>query len=169
MLPDRQLPIWKSTVAAALLCTASLASALPEDTKQAIDIDAPGGSRSQADGWIIYKGNATTPAKITQGTLVITGLEIRILIKNNEMQSATATGNPARIQVQPSKDQAVVYGNGAQINLNNLTKILTIDGDGEVRQDGNLTQSPHIERKIDSPEGNTGPLHMTIPPKKDKP
>ncbi|HTR00148.1 MAG TPA: LptA/OstA family protein [Candidatus Acidoferrum sp.] len=158
-----------SAVVAVGLCVSDASLALPEDAKQAIDIDGPAGSSAQADGWVIYKGSVASPAKLTQGTLLITGAEIRILTKDKELQLAIATGAPAHFQQQPSKDQALVTGNGKQISLNNNTNILTIDGDGELNQDGKLIQSPHIEHKMNTTESSTGPVHMTIPPKKDKP
>ena len=150
----------------AMLCAGPV-SALPEDAKQTVVVEGPVGSTSQADGWTVLKGKADSPAKVTQGSLVITGTEIRVLQKNDELQSATATGNPARFQQQPAKDKALVHGSGSKITFDNKTKILTLDDNAELNRDGNIGQSSHIEYNVSLDESSTGPVRMTIPPKKD--
>lgn len=171
MLPDhpQTTGILTTALALAALCLAQPVMALPEDAKQIIEIEGPAGSSLQSSGWIVLKGTAANPAKIKQGTLLITGLEIRLLQKNNELQSATATGSPARFQQQPAKDKALIQGSGRQITLNNAAKLLTITTDGELSQEGNLVQSSEIEYHIDTSEYTTGPMHMSLQPKKDKP
>lgn len=149
--------------------------ALPEDSQQAVNVDASSGGFSLADGWVIYKGTNEKPAKVSQGSLIVTGLEIRIYHEHGELQTVIVTGNPARFQQIINPNEEPVHASGKQIKLDSKTRLLTIDSDdatAEFNQKGTTARGTHFDYNLDTHRANATAapggeqIHMTFPPKK---
>lgn len=128
--------------------------ALPEDAQQPFESESASSDLLLDEGLVIYRGTAEVPAKVQQGSLLITGIEIRIQRQNDVLQSVTATGNPARFQQQPARDQELVHASGNQIKLDNLAHVLAIDVAAELILGGNTVRANHIDYNIETRRGN---------------
>ncbi|HWK54677.1 MAG TPA: lipopolysaccharide transport periplasmic protein LptA [Hyphomicrobiales bacterium] len=153
---------------AALL--ASPAQALPEDANQPLNVQAPSAALDLNLGQVVYKGNANTPAVITQGTMRISGEEIIVERSNGVITRVTAKGAPARFQQQPTADQALVHASGAVLVFNNEARVVTADGNAEFSQAETTINGQHIEydletRSASADGGDSGELvNMKILP-----
>jgi lipopolysaccharide transport protein LptA len=128
-----------------LLLTASCAAwSLPEDAEQPVEVDAAS-AEFEESGVTLFKGTEDKPAVITQGSLRISGVTIRIVEAEQELLSVHATGTPASFAQQPASDQAVVHASGASILLDNVKQLLVIEQDATFRQEGREGQSHRIE------------------------
>src|SRR5690606_22643691 len=94
------------------LLAASGARALPEDAAQQIDVDANSSEIDLDLGLVIYRGSNETPVRVSQGSMLITGTEIHMELRDGVLVRATAIGNPAHFQQQPEADKAIVYLSG---------------------------------------------------------
>ncbi len=174
MHPRLSRRLLRSILCLATLITATSLSALPEDSKQPIDVAASSGELSLGDGLSVLKGTQELPAKITQGSLQISGTEIRIVKLHDELQSATAIGNPARFQQQLTQGQEAVKASASVIKFDNKVRVLMLDTMVELNQVGKVLVGNHAEYNLDtgvvsasSKDGQQ--VHMTIPPSKGKP
>lgn len=160
-----------------VLCLAMFASAtwtpamlaLPEDASAPITIDADSFSGSLEGGWSTLKRTDANPARISQGSLVIEGVEIRIFSENGEVQSVIATGSPARFQQQPAVDKPLIRGSGKEIRLDNGTRLLSLDQGVELNQNDIIYSGAHIDYNLDSRQVNGTDVHMTVPPRTTPP
>lgn len=143
--------------------------ALPEDATAPINIDADSFSGSLEGGWSTLKRNGANPARVSQGSLVIEGVEIRIFSENGEVQSVIATGNPARFQQQPATDKPVIKGSGMEIRLDNRTRLLSLKEDVELNQNDIIYTGTHIDYNLDSRQLDGTDVHMTVPPRASTP
>lgn len=137
-----------------LLALTGAVAALPDDAKQPIETESLSSELLLEEGIVIYHGTDAQPARVSQGSLVITGTEIRLVRKNNVLQSVTASGKPAHFQQQPSPDQALIHASGELITLDNTTRLLTIETAAEFSQAGNTMNAPHIDYNLDTRRAN---------------
>jgi lipopolysaccharide export system protein LptA len=152
--PERQTLPGVFMAHVALLAATALplaALALPEDATQEIVIEA-GSSELYLDrGLLIYRGSAGTPARITQGTMVITGEEIRIERDGERsLKKVTATGKPARFQQQPALDQEVLHVSGETLSFDNVEQTLSVDVQAEFTQADTTLTGHHIDYDLES-------------------
>jgi len=150
MRHDNSRRLLRLAVGMGLLLLAETANSLPDDAKQPIETESLSSELLLEEGIVIYHGSDARPAKISQGSLVITGTEIRLVRKNQVLQSVMAKGKPARFQQQPSSDQALVNASGELITLDNTTHLLTIEEAAEFNQAGNTMNASHIDYNLDT-------------------
>jgi lipopolysaccharide export system protein LptA len=148
--------------------------ALPDDNKQPIDIDGPQGcERIVENEQLLYicRGTTAAPAQVTQGSLKISGTEIRTILRNDALQTITASGSPARFEQQPSAAEAIVHSNATKIVFTNTTQLLVMEGQAKLEQEGNVFESPKIEYNVKtthmSATGTPGgeSVHISLPVK----
>ncbi len=139
--------------------------ALPGDLDQDMTTSCPARSESFLDqGLEICRGTANEPAEINQGSLKLSGLEIRIERVEGSISTITVSGSPAAFQQQPQIEQAIVHASGSSIILDNESQIITIQGNAAFSQEGTInTTAERIEydivnRKLDATE-----MNMVIP------
>lgn len=148
------LPRFPELRLTALLLTVLLpagASALPDDAAQEIVADYSTIELFLDQGLVVYHGDTAKPARITQGSLVIDGNEIRLeRSEAGSLKKVTATGSPARFQQQPATDQAVVHASGLTLVFDNDARMLTLDEKAEFSQAGNVLTHQHIEYNLDT-------------------
>lgn len=125
-------------------------SALPDDSKQRINIQADSASQVSAE-----QGEKTEyfgDVQITQGSLKINGEHVVILSEIREQKrqitSIVATGNPAMFEQQSSIDKAPVkaQANKLDYRLNSDTVILSVDAC--IEQDAATVSGERIEYNI---------------------
>ncbi len=147
-----------------LACSASWA--LPDDQNQTIDVKAESSEINLNDGIYIHRGTDTEPARITQGSMQVSGTEIRIESPGGVLKRVTATGTPARFQQQPDIDQAVIHASGHTLDYDNDKRTLNVDGEAELNQNGNVISAPHIDYNLDTRIANASGdgVRMSIPP-----
>ncbi|MGV3592605.1 MAG: lipopolysaccharide transport periplasmic protein LptA [Gammaproteobacteria bacterium] len=141
------------TLSFAAMLASPVAIALPEDAQQEIEVDSEGAELFLDEGLIIYTGSATEPACITQGTLKICGAEIRLERAPGDeggLQKVTATGTPATFQQQPAADQELAHAQGRTLVFDNVTRLVTADGDARFSQAGTVLTHQHIEYNLDT-------------------
>ncbi len=169
MLPDRNLRLMRPILCILGLLATSTLLALPEDSKQQYEIYAPKADADADKSWTVLTGTQENPARIKQGTMLITAPEIRYLDDHNQIQTIIATGNPARFQQQPKTDQELVKASGKQLKFDNNTRNLTIDTNAELNQGGKLTQANHIDYNADTGRVGGEQFRAIFPPNKAKP
>jgi len=83
-------------------------------------------------GQRVYKGNVI----IEQGTLLIKGDKMIIKYKDDQMETATAWGNPATFKQRPDNKDEDVLGKGRKIILNQIEDTLTLVTSASLKQGG---------------------------------
>lgn len=169
---DRRTP--SGLGASLVLCTGLLLSqsiaALPEDAQQPIEMDWNSGDFGLDDGLIILYGSDQEPAAIRQGSMLITGTEIRIERDAEGINKVTTTGQPARFQQQLEPGQEPLRASGLTLIFDNLNQQLTLHEEVEVQHAGMRTQTYHFEydlatrrfRSSRDPDGEQA--RLVVPP-----
>lgn len=146
--------------------------ALPEDATKGVEIDSGGFELIQENGLSIQLLTGTTeePVVITQGTMKISGLEVRIETKNEVILRIIAKGKPAHFQQQLEQNEAPLLARGRQLVFDNATKQLAIDEDAQLEQKGSTMTAHHFDYDLNtrnfkadkSPDGER--IKIVIPP-----
>ncbi|MES2606395.1 MAG: lipopolysaccharide transport periplasmic protein LptA [Pseudomonadota bacterium] len=121
--------------------------ALPDDAEKPFEANSDSGDAEVFlnEGLVIYRGPASDPTWVRQGSLLITGTEIRIKRVDGVVQTATAIGTPARFQQQPALDQEIMHVSGNTIHFDNAAQTLTIDEAAEFSQGDSNMKAHHID------------------------
>jgi len=153
------------------ILASTLLPALPEDASQPIVGEAGSSELYLGEGLIIYRGTPDNPARISQGSIMIQGTEIRIERgSDGALRQLTATGTPARFQQQPEADQELIYANGLTLIFDNNSQILKLVEEAEFIQAGNTLSGQVIEYNVNARRANASssstedPVRMFIPP-----
>lgn len=162
--------IFPRRLAALILSVASsVAFALPDDQNQQIDVEAVSSEINLNEGLYIYRGTDASPARIIQGSMQISGTEIRIERPGGVLAKVTATGAPARFQQQPEVDQAVIHASGHTLDYDTSKRMLNIDGEAQFNQEGNVISAHHIDYNLDTRNANATSsgesVRMSLPPR----
>ena len=139
--------------------------ALPDDLNQDMITSCPARSESFLDqGLEICRGTSNNPAEINQGSLKLSGLEIRIERVEGNISTITVSGSPAAFQQQPQIEQAIVYASGSSIVLNNENQMIIIQGNAAFFQEGTIdTTAERIEYDIANRKLDATQMNMVIP------
>jgi lipopolysaccharide export system protein LptA len=152
---------------ALLLLACSSLLALPDDGSKPITIESDNSEFMLDEGVEIHYGTVEEPARIAQGSMVISGQEIRVERKGNALIRVTATGTPARSQQQPSVDQEIVYITGNSLVFDNASRIFSADGDVQLLQAGDTIVGNHIDYYIDTGRARGDQLRIIIQPEEN--
>ncbi len=171
MLPKHGLHrLIASTTLCLLAMTASLAQALPDDKNQSLRITAMKQEVDLKVGEVIYIGDV----KLVQGTLEINAQKLTVhKDKNQNEESITAEGSPARYKQQPEAGKPVVHAEAGIIHYNFKTEQLTLDKNVSIEQNGTVSKAGHVDYDIKSQRaklsiGDGGQVETVIPAKPDK-
>lgn len=163
-------------VIAALIASYSAVSlALPSDKNETIRGSADNLTVDQKNGVATYTGTV----KIEQGSLMISADSIVIHTNaDSTVEKMIATGNPARFQQQPEKDQGVVTASAKQITYTPNNERLVLVENASVEQNGAVMSGPHIDYDLlkevmkaagkNGTPGNGQRIEIVIPPKPGK-
>lgn len=157
-----------TTLAGAMVLTCNV-YALPDDKQKPIEVENPSGNATLKGEDVTLHGTPEQPARITQGTMQISGVEIHIDRENGVVQSITASGNPAHFQQQPTVNEAIVHVSGDTMKLDNARQMISVDSNAEYHQDGNSMKAPHLDYNMETGQANaTGGVQMIIQPQSSR-
>lgn len=160
---------------ALIVSYSAVTHALPSDKNETIRGSADSLTIDQKNGVATYTGSV----QITQGSLVISANSIVIHTDaDNNVKKMVATGNPARFQQQPEKDQGVVTAAAKKITYTPNDEHLLLVENASVEQNGAVMSGPHIDydlvKEVMKAAGNNGAggsgqrIEIVIPPKGGK-
>lgn len=130
-----------------LVVSAGLAHALPDDKNQSLRITAIKQEIDLKVGEVIYIGDV----KLVQGTLEINAQKLTVhKDKNQNEESITAEGSPARYQQQPEAGKPIIHAEASVIHYNFKTEQITLDKNVSIEQNGSVTKAGHVEYDIKS-------------------
>lgn len=149
--------------------------ALPSDKLEEIRGSADNLTVDQKNGVATYTGSV----QIQQGTLKIVADSIVIHTNaDSSVEKMIATGNPARFEQQPEKDQGVVTAAAQQITYTPNNERLLLIENASVEQNGAVMSGPHIDYDLlkevmkaagkNGATGNGERIEIVIPPKAGK-
>ncbi|GAB3476273.1 lipopolysaccharide transport periplasmic protein LptA [Marinomonas epiphytica] len=157
----------KLTLFLASCCLTSLATALPSDTEQPLEIQADEASFNQTTGEAIYKGNVL----ITQGTIEIEAeyLKISTNPQTQKFNKLKAKGSPAKFSQQIDEAGNMVISQGDNIDYSTLEAKLEISGNGYLNRIDNKVSADYILYMVNSGafqanKTDTGRVSMTLQP-----
>jgi lipopolysaccharide export system protein LptA len=167
--PSHTLRLFVTRGLACLLAvSAGLAQALPDDKNQSLRITAIKQEIDLKVGEVIYIGDV----KLVQGTLEINAQKLTVhKDKNQNEESITAEGSPARYQQQPEAGKPIIHAEASVIHYNFKTEQLALDKNVSIEQNGSVTKAGHVDYDIKSQTakfsiGNSNDRVETIIPAK---
>ena len=123
----------------ALLVVPAVAVAKTSDAEQPIQIEADQVEIHERDGLSIYRGNV----RIVQGTLHISGDEIRFRTLDQGVQKVHILGKPARFS-QLTDQNYEISAQGEEMEYQAGAGLLTLTRNAVLVQQGNRFTSEHI-------------------------
>ena len=113
-----------------LLLHLPTALGLDSDRDQPATVEADEVEYDFRTGERTYKGNVI----VEQGSMRITGDKLIVIYKNDQLQSATATGSPASFKQRPEGKSQDVVGKAKKIHLDQVKNILTLVDSASLQQ-----------------------------------
>lgn len=162
--------------AAFFITYSAVTLALPSDKNETIRGSADNLTVDQKNGVATYTGSV----KIQQGSLMITADSIVIHTNpDSSVEKMIATGNPARFQQQPEKDQGVVTAAAKRITYTPKNEHLLLVEDASVEQNGAVMSGPQIDydlvKEVMKAAGTNGTsggdgqrIEIVIPPRANR-
>jgi len=169
------VPPFALVLAAFIASYSAVSQALPSDKNETIRGSADNLTVDQKNGVATYTG----AVKIEQGSLRISADSIVIHTSaDSSVEKMIATGNPARFEQQPEKDQGVVTAAAKQITYTPNNERLVLIENASVEQNGAVMSGPHIDYDLlkevmkaagkNGTAGNGQRIEIVIPPKAGK-
>src|SRR6187431_404947 len=169
------VPPFALVLAVLIASYSAVSQALPSDKNETIRGSADNLTVDQKNGVATYTG----AVKIEQGSLMISADSIVIHTNaDSTVEKMIATGNPARFQQQPEKDQGVVTASAKQITYTPNNERLVLVENASVEQNGAVMSGPHIDYDLlkevmkaagkNGTPGNGQRIEIVIPPKPGK-
>ncbi|MDF1763395.1 MAG: lipopolysaccharide transport periplasmic protein LptA [Oleibacter sp.] len=112
----------------------SLSQALPQDWKKEMVILSDRADIDRRAGTVIYEGDVL----LTQGTLKIQAQRLTIYRNAEGLEKVVAEGTPATYQQQIEVDKPITNAKGDRIDYFTLERRITLRGDAELEQAGNV-------------------------------
>ena len=130
----------------AITFLAGNAFALPDDRSQPVQIEANQAERDAKTGVTTYSGNVD----IRQGSIHISADNVVLDTKNNELTRIRATGGPATYSQQLTGPTDTVEAKASTIHFDVAKDLITLQGNGSIKQQGSSITGEHIEYDIKS-------------------
>lgn len=154
---------------AAFLGAAQLASALPEDRKQAINLSSDKATYENNRG--IYTGNVN----MSQGSLKIRADKLIIVESDRKVEKVIAHGSPAYFEQQPRAEEGVVVASAQLIEYSLSSEEILLQKDATIRHQGSKIQGDRIvysgRKQMVIADGGShkleGRVQMTLQPQRD--
>lgn len=162
-LLSRSFLLLKSISLIVVLGSINIASALPEDRKLPLDINADWSEFSGGTPTGIYRGNVV----LTQGNLQITADEAIFQLKDGELEYIIATGNPVKIKDLPQANEGWVFGEGGSLSFYPQQQMLALENNAKIKQSNDSVSANKITynldtRKINAERSSKDRVHFTI-------
>lgn len=126
--------MFRKPIILCLLTVSAATQALQEDWQQEMTILSDRAEIDRRAGTVIYEGKVV----LTQGTLRIEADRLLILQNDDTLEKAVAEGNPAQYQQQIEPGKPVTHAHGNRIDYYTGERRITLRGEAELSQDGNL-------------------------------
>ncbi len=154
-------------LATTLSLVLSLASALPEDRDQPIQLEASRGQLDQKSGVSVYEGNVV----ISQGSMRLTADTATIHVKDGGFQRMEATGNPATLRYKPAVDKPEIQGTSRRVEYDVASAKVTMSGGARLTQGRDVFTGERVEYDLKNDvvrargAGANGRIQFTIQPR----
>jgi lipopolysaccharide export system protein LptA len=163
-------PLLISCLISSLLLVSNIASALPDDRNQPINVSADTARKNGNQGLTLYAGNVV----ITQGSIRITGDEVAIYDTAGTVSKMIAKGNTnalAEFKQRPQPEGSDLIANGETIEYNVDNETLLLLENARLEDGGDTTESNKIAYDMKSTVVNAGDdngrvIMILQPPKK---
>lgn len=119
----------------------SVATALPDDRLQAIEITAEHALRDERAGYTIYSGKVI----LEQGSLYIMADKVTVYHDREAADRIIAIGKPATLRQQPSLDKAFVTASAGRIIYEKSRERVLLREDASIEQDGAVVSGESID------------------------
>jgi len=141
------------------------AFALPEDSRQPINIHADSAELDQNKNIAIYHGSV----KMQQGTMTVTGDKMTIELEDQQVVRVIAEGNRAHYQQQIKPDESMVLADAKKITYFTAEERVELVGNAHLTQDNNeftgeLIKYNTNEGKVDASSNGQGSVQMILQP-----
>ena len=123
----------KSSLVIAVLLFSSIAVALDKDKSAPVTINADTTNIDFRTGKRVLTGNVD----ITQGTLNIKADKVVLIYKGDDIDTATAYGEPVRFKQLPEGHTEVVHGEGKTLELKQAKDLITLKNNAKITQGTN--------------------------------
>lgn len=151
-----------------LLCLPTLAYGLASDRDQPITIEANTATLKEKEGISIYQGNVY----LNQGTLKLHGDTMTVYTKDDHIEKAVLTGNPATSVQRPDGQDVDQHAEAQRMEYQAAGGFMILTGAARVWQtDGKELRSEKIIYDITKNTANAGHssggdrVHITLQPK----
>jgi lipopolysaccharide export system protein LptA len=151
-----------------LLCLPALAHGLASDRDQPITIEADTATLKEKEAVSIYQGNVY----LNQGTLKLHGDTMTVYTKDDHVENAVLTGNPATFSQRPDASDVDQHAEAQRMDYQAAGGLLILTGAARVWQtDGKELRSEKIIYDITRNTANAGSgsggdrVHITLQPK----
>jgi lipopolysaccharide export system protein LptA len=131
-------------IAIASALSAGWIHALPDDRSKPIEIQANSAERDSKTGVTTYIGNVD----IQQGSIHISANTVVLDSKNNELTQINAIGSPATYTQQLTGPDDTVDARANKIHFNVAKDLITLQGNGALKQQSGSITGEHIEYDI---------------------
>jgi lipopolysaccharide export system protein LptA len=151
-----------------LFCLPALAYGLAADRDQPITIEADRATLKEKESISIYQGNVT----LNQGTLRLRGDTMTVYTKDDHIEKAVLTGNPATFLQRPDGQDVDQHAEAQRMEYQAAAGLMILTGAARVWQtDGKELRSEKIIYDITRNTANAGSgtggdrVHITLQPK----
>ncbi len=153
-----------------LLAWPLAAPALSTDRRQPIHLEADTADIDDRSGLSVYRGNVT----LDQGSLHITANELRVHLKDGEIDRIYASGRPATFRQRPDGKDQDVEGEALRMEYHAAQDRLILLERAQVRQGGDSFASERIVYDIATDQvqagaGGSDRVRIIIQPRGEKP
>lgn len=176
MNPRKRNNLVPAGLAIGFLLLPLLATALPNDREQPIEIQADSAERDAKTGVTTYTGNVD----IKQGSIHIAASAVTLKTdENDELSTVIATGSPARYEQEISGPEDKVNAQGATIHYQIKQDMITLQQNASLEQKGTTIKGERIEYDVKAEKvkasgalkgskDNSKRISVVIPPSKKK-
>ena len=153
-----------------LLAWPLMAPALSSDRRQPIHLEADTADIDDRSGLSVYRGNVT----LDQGSMHITADELRVQLRNGEIDRIHASGRPATFRQRPDGKDQDVEGEALRMEYHAAEDRLILLEQARIRQGGDSFASERIVYDIATDQVQAGAgggdrVRITIQPRGENP
>ncbi len=135
-----------------LLAWPLMAPALSSDRRQPIHLEADTADIDDRSGLSVYRGNVT----LDQGSMHITADELRVQLRNGEIDRIHASGRPATFRQRPDGKDQDVEGEALRMEYHAAEDRLILLEQARIRQGGDSFASERIVYDIATDQVQAG-------------
>ncbi|MEE4380043.1 MAG: lipopolysaccharide transport periplasmic protein LptA [Candidatus Competibacteraceae bacterium] len=128
-----------------LLLLPMAATALPEDRKQPIRLEADSAQLNQQTGVSVYQGNVV----ISQGSMRLKADTATFYVNNGRFEKLEAIGKPVQLRYRPDKDKPEIQGVSQRVEYNVPDALVIMTTNAKITQGEATFAGNRIEYDLD--------------------